>query len=102
VKEREKKKHKPTQPAKRISEAKLAEKKLEETICEKLKWICEHDSVAQVDEVAAAKKDGFSVFSLKMACRKYKLKPASLKRMSLLQSVVDYLEDQEAGVKSEL
>jgi len=55
-----------------------------------------------VKEVDAAKKAGFSVFSLTMACRKYKLKPASQKRASLLQAVIGYLEDQEARIQSEL
>jgi len=95
-KTREKKKQK-TQP-KKIGEAQLAEKKMEEAIVEKLKWLCDHGNKA-VKEVEAAKKAEFSVFSLKMACRKYKLKPGSQKRVSLLQAVIEYLEDQEARIQ---
>jgi len=81
-KTREKKKQKTKQPAK-ISEAKLSEKKMEEIIREKLKWICDRDTQAQVYEVFAAKGKNFSVFSLKMACRKYKLQPSSQKSESV-------------------
>ena len=101
-KTREKKKQKTTQPTKKVSEAKLAELKMEEVIREKLKWICDCDSRAQVHGVVAAKDKGFSVFSLKMACRKYKPQPATQKRVSVLEAVLGYLEDQEERVQYEL
>ena len=97
---REKKQKEPP----KLSEEKMAEKKMEERICEQLKWICDTDSTATTTlrEVVIAREKGFSVFTLKMVCRKWKLHSPSARRSDLLQTVIQFLEDRQALAQAEL
>jgi len=100
-----KKRRKVAQSTKKpLSEEKKEEKNLEVQIGEQLKWICEQDASAKstLKEVIDAQVKGFTVFPLKVICRKWKLSSPSQKRIDLLRVVSVFLEGQQAVVQAEL
>jgi len=80
------------------------EKMLEDRIGELMKWICETDATEKITlkEVVTAQQKDFTVFPLKMVCRKWHLKPTSQKRVNLLQAILTFLEGREAMVQAEV
>jgi len=88
----------------KISPGAAEEKKLEARVAELHQWISERDGVAARLQVPIqeAKMAGFSYGKVKRACYQLRLRPTSLKKLALLQALVQFLEDKEAVVAYEL
>ena len=80
------------------------EKKLQARVAELHQWISDRDGVANLllVPVKQATAAGFSYGKVRVACSQLKLRTRSLKKLALLQALVQFLEDKQAVVAHEL